>query len=80
MTLVLRMIRTLRRLSLEDVAEECGIHRVMLQQIETNRVEPSKEVRDALASHFGLDYKILKQPVTDDLVRDTEQFIAGRAS
>ena len=80
MTLVLRMIRTIRRESIEDVAEQTGLHRVQLQSIETGRAEPSSEVRQRLAAYFGIDYKVLKQPVTDDLVRDTEKFIAGRAS
>lgn len=78
MTLVLRMIRTLRRESIEDVAEKAGLHRVQLQSIETNRVVPSPEVKDRLADYFGIPYPILSRPITDELVDDTITFIAGK--
>ncbi|WP_417767611.1 helix-turn-helix domain-containing protein [Stappia sp.] len=74
----LRLLRTGRDLTLQDLAESSGVSRATLSRIENGDVSPTAETLGRLASAFGLPLSQLLSPLEPDfppLVRHAEQGI-----
>lgn len=74
----LRLLRTDRGLTLQDLAESSGVSRATLSRIENGDVSPTAETLGRLASAFSLPISQLLTPLEPDyppLVRHADQSI-----
>ena len=78
--LVLRLVRTLKQSSLDDLADALDVSRSTVQQIECNRADASPELRKRISEHFGMPYRALTTRADDSLINDLMTFLKGRLS
>ena len=78
--IVLRLVRTIKQDTLDEVADVLDVSRSTVQQIEANRCDPGPELRQRIAEHYGLPYKVLTSRADDGLINDLLTFLRGRLS
>ena len=77
---VLRLVRMLRGLSLNDVSDAIGRPGNQIQLWEVGRNDVPRDVRAELSEFFGLPHTVLMTRADHNFLEDTIQFIAGRAT
>lgn len=80
MPLLLKTVRTLRSLTLDDLADAVQVHRGTMQRIEAGRVDPSPELRKRIEDHFQIKWSVLNSSADDGLITDLLKFLEVRAS
>jgi len=77
---IIKIARTLRAETIDELAASVGSHRSTIQAIEANRADASLELRRKLSEHYGLPPAVLFTRVSDDLIADIFAFIKGRVA
>ena len=70
----IRLVRYARRLSLRDLEKATGLSNAYLSQLENGKIkEPGFYAISKVLKFYGLDYEVMFEPSTDDIVREMRE-------